>query len=94
MPYSLLTTTLHAPKGARPATMSRYPSPRDLVTSRLTGHDGPRTGRSTDLDHCLRVPDDSIHRTKEIPMATCQTPRDLVHTLSGEDRSGAMDQPA
>ena len=39
------------------------------------------------------VPGDSIHRIQETHMATCHILWDLVHTLPGEDRGGAMDPP-
>jgi hypothetical protein len=40
------------------------------------------------------MPGGSIHRIQETNMATCHIPRNLVHTLPGDDRSGATDPPA
>lgn len=65
-----------------------------LTTIGLTGHDGGKMAQSTDLDHCLVVPSDSIHRIQEAHMATYHILWDLVHTVLAEDRGGAMDQPA
>ncbi len=64
-----------------------------LVTVGLTGHDGGKMAQSADLDHCLVVPSDSIHRIQETHMAIYHILWDLVHTLLAEDRGGAMDQP-
>ncbi len=64
-----------------------------LATIGLTGHDGGKMAQSTDLDHCLVVPSDSIHRIQETHMATYHILWDLVHTLLSEGRGGAMDQP-
>lgn len=64
-----------------------------MVTIGLTGHDGGKMARSTDLDHCLVVPSDSIHRIQETHMTLYHILWDLVHTLLAEDRGGAMDAP-
>jgi D-sedoheptulose 7-phosphate isomerase len=65
-----------------------------LTTIGMTGHDGGIMAQSTDLDHCLVVPSNSIHRIQETHMAIYHILWDLVHTLLAEDRGGAMDQPA
>ncbi len=65
-----------------------------VLTIGLTGHDGGKMARSTDLDHCLVVPGDSIHRIQETHMATYHILWDLVHSLLAEDYGGAMDHPA
>jgi len=65
-----------------------------LVTIGLTGHDGGKMARSTNLDHCLMAQSDSIHRIQETHMTIYHILWDLVHTLLAEDRGGAMDAPA
>jgi D-sedoheptulose 7-phosphate isomerase len=57
-----------------------------LVTIGLAGHDGGRMAHSTDLDHCLVVPSDSIHRIQETHVTIYHILWDLVHTLLAEDR--------
>lgn len=56
------------------------------TTIALTGHDGGKTARSADVDHCLVVPSESIHRIQEVHMTTYHILWDLVHTLLAEDR--------
>ena len=65
-----------------------------LTTIGLTGHDGGKMAQSADLDHCLVVPSDSIHRIQETHVAIYHILWDLVHTLLAEDRGGLMDPPA
>ncbi len=65
-----------------------------MTTIGLTGHDGGKMAQSSDLDHCLVVPSDSIHRIQETHMAIYHILWDLVHTLLAEDRGGLMDPPA
>jgi D-sedoheptulose 7-phosphate isomerase len=65
-----------------------------MVTIGLAGHDGGKMGRSTDLDHCLVVPTDSIHRIQESHVTAYHILWDLVHTMLAEDRGGPMDRPA
>ncbi len=57
-----------------------------LVTIGLTGHDGGKMAHSADLDHCLIVPSDSIHRIQETHLTIYHILWDLVHTLLAEDR--------
>jgi D-sedoheptulose 7-phosphate isomerase len=57
-----------------------------LVTLALCGGDGGRMGRSADIDHCLTVASDSIHRVQETHVVIYHILWDLVHTLLAEDR--------
>ncbi|HEY2000315.1 SIS domain-containing protein [Paraburkholderia sp.] len=59
-----------------------------LQTIGLSGHDGGRMAASADLDHCLVVPSDSIHRIQETHVAIYHILWDLVHTLLADDRGG------
>jgi D-sedoheptulose 7-phosphate isomerase len=61
-----------------------------LVTIGLAGHDGGKMARSPDVDHCLVVPSDSIHRIQETHLTIYHILWDLVHTLLAEDRGGLM----
>jgi D-sedoheptulose 7-phosphate isomerase len=64
-----------------------------MVTIGLAGHDGGKMAQSGDLDHCLVVPSDSIHRIQETHLAIYHILWDLVHTLLAEDRGGLLDRP-
>ncbi|HEX4024157.1 MAG TPA: SIS domain-containing protein [Steroidobacteraceae bacterium] len=57
-----------------------------LVTIGLSGYDGGKMARSPDVDHCLVVPSDSIHRIQETHVAIYHIVWDLVHTLLADDR--------
>ena len=57
-----------------------------LTTIGLTGHDGGKMATSRDIDHCLVVATDSIHRIQETHVATYHILWDLVHTLLADDR--------
>ncbi|MGA3251235.1 MAG: SIS domain-containing protein [Paraburkholderia sp.] len=59
-----------------------------LVTIGLAGHEGGRMAASPDLDHCLVVPSDSIHRVQETHVAIYHILWDLVHTLLADERGG------
>lgn len=59
-----------------------------LVTIGLCGHDGGRMAGSPDIDHCLVVRSDSIHRVQETHVAIYHILWDLVHTLLADDRGG------
>ncbi len=59
-----------------------------LVTIGLAGHDGGKMARSLDVDHCLVVASDSIHRIQETHLAIYHILWDLVHALLAEDRGG------
>lgn len=60
-----------------------------LITIGLAGHDGGAMAKSSDLDHCLTVETDSIHRIQEVHVAVYHILWDLVHTLLADDR-GAL----
>ena len=67
-----------------------------LVTLGLAGGDGGRMAASPDLDHCLVVRTDSIHRVQEVHVTIYHVLWDLVHTLLADDRGnlGGGGQPA
>ncbi len=58
------------------------------VTIGLSGYDGGKMARTPDVDHCLVVPSDSIHRIQETHVTIYHILWDLVHTLLAEDRTG------
>ncbi|BBP04284.1 phosphoheptose isomerase [Sulfuriferula plumbiphila] len=62
---------------------------RGAVTIGLAGGDGGRMRGFTDLDHCLVVPSDSIHRVQESHVALYHILWDLTHTLLADDRGSA-----
>ena len=57
----------------------------DMVTIGFAGHDGGRMALSADVDHCLVVETDSIHRIQETHLAIYHILWDLVHTLLAQD---------
>ena len=57
-----------------------------VLTIGLAGHDGGRMAAGAQLDHCLVVPSDSIHRVQETHVAIYHILWDLVHTLLADDR--------
>jgi D-sedoheptulose 7-phosphate isomerase len=57
-----------------------------LATFGLAGHDGGAMAASADLDHCLVVDSDSVHRVQETHVAIYHILWDLVHTLLADDR--------
>lgn len=59
-----------------------------LTTIGLAGGDGGTMAESADIDHCLVVATDSIHRVQEIHVATYHILWDLVHTLLADERGG------
>jgi D-sedoheptulose 7-phosphate isomerase len=59
-----------------------------LVTIGLAGGDGGRMQQSADVDFCLVVPSDSIHRVQECHVALYHILWDLVHTLLADKRGG------
>jgi D-sedoheptulose 7-phosphate isomerase len=59
-----------------------------LATIGLAGGDGGRMKTSRDLDHCLVVASDSIHRVQECHVAIYHILWDLVHTLLADQRGG------
>ena len=59
------------------------------TTLALTGGDGGRMLGHADIDHCLVVRSDSIHRVQETHVALYHILWDLVHTLLADDRGRA-----
>ncbi len=59
---------------------------RGATTIGIAGGDGGRMAKSTDVDHCLVVGSDSIHRVQETHVAIYHILWDLVHTLLADDR--------
>ncbi len=57
------------------------------ATLGLAGGEGGRMRASTDVDLCLVVPTDSIHRVQETHVALYHILWDLTHTLLADDRS-------
>lgn len=66
-----------------------------LVTIGLAGGSGGQMKQSSEVDHCLVVPSDSIHRVQECHVALYHILWDLVHTLLADKRGGivAQEQP-
>lgn len=62
---------------------------RGVTTIGLAGGNGGRMRESADLDHCLVVPSDSIHRIQETHVALYHILWDLTHTLLADDRGSA-----
>jgi D-sedoheptulose 7-phosphate isomerase len=60
-----------------------------LLTVALSGGDGGALARSADVDHCLTVHSDSIHRVQETHVAIYHIIWDLVHTLLADTRGVA-----
>lgn len=63
-----------------------------MTTIALSGGDGGLMAKSPDVEHCLTVPSDSIHRVQETHVATYHIIWDLVHTLLADTR-GSASQP-
>lgn len=59
---------------------------RGAVTIGLAGGDGGRMLNHPDIDHCLVVRSDSIHRVQETHVALYHILWDLTHTLLADDR--------
>src|SRR5471032_1767850 len=59
-----------------------------LTTIGLAGMDGGRMAVSPDVDYCLTVRTDSIHRIQETHVAIYHILWDLVHTLLADERGG------
>jgi D-sedoheptulose 7-phosphate isomerase len=57
-----------------------------LTTIALLGTDGGKIAKSTDVDHCLVVQTDSVHRVQECHLVIYHILWDLVHTLLADDR--------
>jgi D-sedoheptulose 7-phosphate isomerase len=58
----------------------------DITTIGLAGADGGKMASCGDIDHCLIVATDSIHRIQETHVATYHILWDLVHTLLADER--------
>ena len=58
-----------------------------LVTIGLAGGQGGRMAHNPDLDHCLVVESDSVHRVQECHVLAYHILWDLTHTLLAEDRA-------
>jgi D-sedoheptulose 7-phosphate isomerase len=61
-----------------------------VVTIGFAGGDGGKMARGHNVDHCLVVDSDSIHRIQETHVAIYHILWDLVHTLLAEDRGGLV----
>lgn len=59
-----------------------------LTTIGLAGGEGGEMASSEDVDQCLVVNTDSIHRIQEVHVATYHIIWDLVHTLLADERGG------
>ena len=59
-----------------------------LTTIGLAGMDGGRMALSPDVEYCLTVRTDSIHRIQETHVAIYHILWDLVHTLLADERGG------
>jgi D-sedoheptulose 7-phosphate isomerase len=59
---------------------------RGAATLGLAGGNGGRMGTSADVDLCLVVPTDSIHRVQETHVALYHIVWDLTHTLLADER--------
>ena len=59
---------------------------RGAVTIGLAGGDGGRMFTHSDIDYCLVVRSDSIHRVQETHVALYHILWDLTHTLLADDR--------
>ncbi len=64
-----------------------------LTTIALSGGDGGALARSADVDHCLTVSSDSIHRVQETHVAIYHIVWDLVHTMLADQRGGVSAMP-
>lgn len=65
-----------------------------LVTIGLAGGDGGRMARSGDLDYCLVVESDSVHRIQECHVLIYHILWDLTHTLLAGDRGDIGERAA
>jgi D-sedoheptulose 7-phosphate isomerase len=81
--------------GNSPNLLAAFAAARQLgvATIALTGNDGGALARSADIDHCLVVASDSVHRVQETHVAIYHIIWDLVHTLLADDRGGLGSAP-
>ncbi len=63
-----------------------------VTTIGLSGYDGGKMAQSADVEHCLVVSSDSIHRIQETHVAIYHILWDLVHTLLADNRGGLGNQ--
>jgi D-sedoheptulose 7-phosphate isomerase len=59
-----------------------------MTTIGMAGASGGEMAASPDVDHCLVVDTDSIHRIQETHVASYHIIWDLVHTLLADERGG------
>jgi len=64
-----------------------------MVTLGFAGGNGGEMLASGQLDHCLVVETDSIHRVQETHVACYHILWDLVHTLLADDRGQLQEKP-
>ncbi len=62
---------------------------RGLLTVGLAGFDGGRMAASTDIDHCIVVRSDSVHRIQEAQAAVIVALWEGVHRALAGERTGA-----
>ncbi|MGA2551947.1 MAG: SIS domain-containing protein [Burkholderiaceae bacterium] len=63
-----------------------------LLTIALTGSDGGKMKGNPDIDFCLVVPSQSIHRIQETHVAIYHILWDLVHTLLADRRGNVVQE--
>ncbi len=59
---------------------------RGLVTVGLAGYDGGEMAMSADVEHCLVVPSDSVHRVQEVQASLAFALWEAVQARLGHDR--------
>ena len=76
--------------GNSPNLLNAFAKARQMgvATLGLSGHDGGAMAKSADLDHCLVVQSDSVHRIQETHVVIYHVLWDLVHTLLADQRGG------
>ena len=76
--------------GNSPNLLNAFAKARQMgvATLGLSGHDGGAMAKSADLDHCLVVQSDSVHRIQETHVVIYHVLWDLVHTLLADERGG------
>jgi D-sedoheptulose 7-phosphate isomerase len=74
--------------GNSPNLLNAFATARQLgvATFGLSGNDGGAMATSAQLDHCLVVASDSVHRIQETHVAIYHIVWDLVHTLLADQR--------
>ena len=76
--------------GNSPNLLNAFAKARQMgvATLGLSGHDGGAMAKSAELDHCLVVQSDSVHRIQETHVVIYHVLWDLVHTLLADERGG------